>query len=98
MRAFLLVLLAALAVFPPDSFSQGDTAAQRIARAQALLKDRPGDATLHFFLARFQCEAGNVPAAVAALQDVEKFGDGFLPTKEGFENCSSDARFREVRS
>jgi len=98
MRAFLHALLAALVVFPLASFSQGDAAAQRIARVEALLKDRPEDATLHFFLARFQCEAGNVPAAVAALQNVEKFGDGFLPTKEGFENCASDAKFREIRA
>ena len=98
MKAFLHVLLAALAVFPLASFSQGDAAAQGVARVEALLKERPQDATLYFFLARYQCEAGNVPAAVAALQNVEKFGDGFLPTKEGFENCSKDAKFAEVRT
>src|SRR5258706_14453884 len=98
MRAFLLALLAAFAAFPLPSLSQGDAAAQRIARVEALLKDRPEDATLHFFLARFQCEAGNVAAAVAALQNVEKFGDGFLPTEEGFENCSNGLKLGAVRS
>jgi DNA-binding beta-propeller fold protein YncE len=98
MRAFLFVLLVAFLAVSFPALSQGDAARQRVARVEALLKERPEDATLHFFLARYECEAGNVPAALAALANVEKYGDGFLPTKEGFENCSSDAKFREARA
>jgi len=96
MKAFLPALLGAFLVFPFPSLSQGDAA--RIARVEALLKERPGDAALHYYLARFQCEARNVPAALAALEKVEEFGDGFLPTRDGFENCWQDAKFREVRA
>jgi len=96
MKAFLPALLGAFLAFPFPSLSQGDAA--RIARVEALLKERPRDAALHYYLARFQCEARNVPAASAALEKVEEFGDGFLPTRDGFENCWQDAKFREVRA
>ena len=70
----------------------------RIAAVEALLKQRPEDATLHFFLARFQCEAGSIPKSIAALENVEKYGDGFLPIREGFDKCFEDAGFQRVRA
>src|SRR5258708_5842878 len=65
---------------------------------EALIERRGDDATLHFFMARLQCEGGNIAAALAALENVERYGDGFMPTKDGFENCADDARFRQVRA
>lgn len=99
MRFLLRVFVLAVAILAsPVGAQQGaDAAKARVAAVEALLKQRPEDATLHFFLARFQCEAGNVPAALAALDDVSRYGDGFLPIKDGFENCWNDARFQQSR-
>jgi len=98
MRALLLSLLFASLFVPRLVFSQdADAAKRRIASVESLIKQRPEDATLHFYLARFQCEAGNVPAALAALENVERFGDGFLPTRDGFEACWKDPAFQQVR-
>jgi hypothetical protein len=95
MRNVLRALLCAPLLFLPlQALPQQD----RIAAVEALLKQRPEDATLHFFLARFQCEAGSVPKAIAALENVEKHGDGFLPTRDGFGKCFDDAAFQGVRA
>ena len=95
MRSVLRALLCGcLSFLPLQTFSQQD----RIAAIEALLKQRPEDATLHFFLARVQCEAGSVAKAIAALENVEKHGDGFLPTRDGFEKCFDDPGFQRVRA
>ena len=96
MRAISSLLLSFLLV--STAFAQQSEAERRIASVEALLKQRPEDGTLHFYLARFQCEAGSVPKALAALENVEKYGDGFLPTRDGFEKCSDDAAFKQVRA
>jgi len=97
MRSVCRALCCALLFFLPFTALSQD-ARQRIERVETLLKQRPEDATLHYYLARFQCEANNVPAALSALENVEKFGDGFLPTKDGFEKCWDDAKFKQVRA
>src|SRR5262249_19778807 len=97
MRSLPRALLGALLLFPFAALTQGDATRGRIERVETLLKQRPEDATLHCYLARFQCEANNVPAALGALENVEKFGDGFLPTKDGFENCWGDDGFQQAR-
>jgi len=100
MRFFLRGFLLALALLSsPAGAQQGaDAAKARIDAVETLLKQRPEDAALHFFLARFQCEAGNVPAAVTALEDTARYGDGFLPAKDEFEKCWGDDAFQRTRS
>jgi hypothetical protein len=100
MRALLVSLAALVLLASPAGAQQEAGAAQpRIAAVEALLKQRPDDPTLHFYLARFQCEAGNIPACVAALEKTESLGDGFLPARElGFEKAWNDARFQQVRA
>ncbi|HUQ29435.1 MAG TPA: hypothetical protein VM051_12630 [Usitatibacter sp.] len=99
MRNFRLALVCATLVFSLPSLSQDtDATKRRIGAVEAVLKQRPEDATLHFFLARFQCEAGNSGAALAALENVERFGDGFLPPRDGFEGCWKEARFQQARA
>ena len=71
---------------------------RRIAGIEAVLKQRPEDASLHYYLALVYAESGNVAACNAALENVEKYGDGFLPTRDGFENAWGDARFQEIRA
>jgi len=87
---FLSSLLFLSLLVSPAGFAQQADAERRIAAVEALLKQRPEDGTLYFYLARFQCEAGSVPRTIAALENVEKYGDGFLPA-EGFEKCQKDA-------
>ena len=98
MRSFSSLLLFFLLVSPAGFAQQPSEPERRIAAVEAILKQRPEDATLHFFLARFQCEAGSIPKAIAALENVEKYGDGFLPTRDGFEKCYDDAAFKQARA
>jgi hypothetical protein len=96
MRLLAAVLLLALAL---PAFPQQDVAGARrtIAAIEALLKQRPGDATLWFFLARLRAQAGERPGAVAALDRVAELGDGFLPPRaDGFETLWDDAAFKAV--
>src|ERR1700694_1905909 len=96
--------LAALLLLPLASafaFAQQDVenAPRRIAGIEAALKERPGDPALYFFLSRFQAEAGNAAASVAALEKVLELGDGFLPARDlGFEKVWGDPKFQAVRA
>jgi DNA-binding beta-propeller fold protein YncE len=56
------------------------------------------DAAKNFYLARSQCAAGNVAAAISALEAVERLGDGFLPAPDGFAGCWKDAKFQQART
>ena len=95
MRALLLaVCLAATVAFGQQG---GDDARRRIAAVEEALKQRPNDPALHFYLARFQAEAGNARASVAALEKVAELGSGFLPARElGFEKVWDDPAFKAV--
>jgi len=99
MRAFSSLLFLFLSLFiAGNGLAQQGDAERRIAAVEALIKQRPEDGTLYFYLARFQCEAGSVPRALAALENVEKYGDGFLPTRDGFGKCQEDAAFKQARA
>ena len=89
-----------LALVAPALAQQDDAGVRRsIAAVQETLKQRPNDATLHFFLARFQAELGDARAATASLEKVAELGDGFLPARDlGFAKVWDDAKFQEVRS
>jgi hypothetical protein len=93
------LLLAAFIVLAAPSFAQQDTDSVRrtIAGIEGLLKQRPGDATLWFYLARFQAQAGNKAAALAALEKVAELGDGFLPARaDGFDKIWDDPKFGDI--
>jgi hypothetical protein len=97
-KAALAILFLALGA--PALAREDDAGARRsIAAVQETLKQRPNDATLHFFLARFQAELGDAAAATASLEKVAQLGDGFLPARNlGFARVWDDAKFQEVRS
>jgi hypothetical protein len=97
MRILLAVLLLALA---SPVFSQQDVEASRraIAAIEQALKQRPSDATLWFYLARYQAGAGETRASVASLEKVAELGDGFLPPRDGFEKVWDDPQFKAVRA
>src|SRR5260221_13778572 len=96
MRAFLLAIIIALAA---PAFAQDVENARRIVAAvEAALKERPNDPTLWFYLARFQAEAGERAASIAALEKVLELGEGFMPSRDGFENVWEDKAFKALRS
>jgi hypothetical protein len=98
MKKFLLAVLF-LAVVAP-AWAQDEAALRRsVAAVDEVLKQRPNDATLHFFRARFLAQLGDAAAATAALEKVAELGDGFLPARNlGFEKVWDDAKFQEVRA
>jgi len=96
---FLCAALLALAGAGPVAAAPTDAQRQSIAAVQALLQHRPDDPTLWFFLARFEAQAGDVHASVAALEKVDALGEGFLPARElGFEADWGDPAFQAVRA
>lgn len=94
------LVLAAVLLVTPCSFAQQPDAerTRHIAAIEALLKQRPTDPTLWFYLSRFQAQAGHRAAAIAALEKVAELGDGFLPAREGFESVWEDRAFQAVRA
>lgn len=98
MRALLAFLLSAALAAP--ALAQDVEAARRtVAAIEDLLKQRPADATLYFFLSRFKADLGDKPGSVAALEKVAELGEGFLPTREfGFAAIWEHPPFQDVRS
>ncbi len=98
MRLLAVILVVALAL-PALAQQDVEGARRTIAAIEQLLKQRPGDATLWYFLARFQAQAGGRAEAVAALEKVAELGDGFLPPRaDGFEAIWDDSAFKAVRA
>jgi hypothetical protein len=96
-RHFVFALLLALA--PATFAQQGDEPARRgVESVRKLLEQRPGDPALYFYLARFQAELGDARACVESLEKVAQLGDGFLPTRDGFERVWNDPAFIAVRA
>ncbi|HUP28620.1 MAG TPA: SMP-30/gluconolactonase/LRE family protein [Usitatibacter sp.] len=97
MRALLAAALIGCSLV---SFAQQDVedARRTIASIEGLLQQRPTDATLWFFMSRFQAAAGDRAASVKALERVEEFGEGFLPQRHDFTKVWGDTAFQEVRS
>lgn len=93
---FLPALVLALAL-PALADPAADSARRGIAAVEGLLKQRPEDPTLWFYLSRFQSEAGDTKASVAALEKVAALGEGFLPVREfGFAKVWDDPAFQAV--
>lgn len=98
MPAIALALLISLLAVP--AAAQDVEAAKRtIAAIEELLKQRPGDPTLHFYLSRFKADVGDKPGSVSALEKVGELGEGFLPTREfGFATIWDHPPFQAARS
>ena len=98
MRALLLVF-ALVAVSPTLAQQQEvENAKRTIGAIENLLKQRPNDATLWFFMSRFQSVVGDAAASTAALEKVNELGDGYLPARGDFTKVWGDPRFQAVRS
>ena len=96
MRRFLAALALFLAL-PAPAQTELEQARQTIVALEGLLKQRPEDPTLWFYLSRFQAQAGNRPASVAAMEKVLALGEGFLPPREfGFESVWGDPDFKAI--
>ena len=96
MRFFLLVLL--VLAFPAAAQQEAENARRVIASVEQLLKQRPTDATLWFYLARANAELGDKAAALAALEKTNELGDGFLPSRPGFDKVWDDRDFQALRA
>jgi len=97
MRHALLVLLLAAAI--PAPAQDNDAIARARTAIQDTLKQRPGDATLYFFLARVEAASGNAGACTEDLAKAASLGDGFLPAKQlGFERVWDDPSFQAERA
>lgn len=71
--------------------------AQAIARLQPLLKTRPQDPTLYFYLAMYHARDGMAEPACVALRKMQEFGAGLLPARYiGFEKIEKDEGYRRV--
>src|SRR5262245_15220407 len=93
----LAIALALLITAPAIAQEDVENAKRTIAAIEARLKERPEDPVLWFYLSRFQSQAGNKAASVAAMEKVLAFGDGFLPAKgNGFEKVWDDPAFQDV--
>lgn len=94
------LIAAALLGCSLSVFAQQDVedARRNIAAIEGLLQQRPADATLWFYLARFQAVAGDRAASTSALRRVEEFGEGYLPPRSDFAKVWGDTSFQEVRS
>lgn len=98
MRFALAVLLVTL-LLPARAQEDPEAARRMIAAIEELLKQRPNDPTLWFFLSRGRAELSDRDGATAAMQKVDELGHGFLPARElGFERVWSHVPFQEVRS
>jgi len=96
MRLVFAVLLSAFALAahaqePPEP-------RRALAAIEAALQQRPADANLWYYLARFHAELGDRAAATAALEKVHDLADGFLPARRDFEKVWGDTGFQAVRS
>lgn len=92
---FALLLTAAAAAFAQPR----DEAALRGAESvERLLAASPSDAALWFYLARFRAQLGDARGTAEALDKVAQYGDGFLPSREGFGRVWSDPAFQQSRA
>ncbi|HET7731560.1 MAG TPA: hypothetical protein VFK48_16170 [Usitatibacter sp.] len=96
MRSLLAAALLACAL-PVLAQADVENARRRIAAVDKLLQQRPADATLYFYRARSNAEAGDARAAAADLERVLELGDGFMPRRQDFAAAWEDAAFRAVR-
>lgn len=95
MRSLLAAFLVA-ASLPVLAQQDVEDAKRTIAAIEQALGQRPEDPTLWFYLARFQSQAGDKAASIAALDRVLAIGDGFLPSREnGFGKVWDDPAFQE---
>jgi hypothetical protein len=91
----ILALLLCLCIALPALAQDAAAIARGKARVEALIKDRPNDPALWYFLARYEALAGDVKACVADLEKVDALGDGFLPVEKiGFQKVWNDPAFR----
>lgn len=95
----LLAFLAVVSLAVPARDDAGAAVRERKAAVEKLVRERPRDPVLWYFLARLDAEMGDAADCAAALGKVDELGDGFLPPREaGFEKVWSDPAFEKARA
>lgn len=99
MRPFLVFAFLLLSLPVPAQQPDAEAARRTIAAIEDLLKQRPNDANLYFYLSRFKADIGDRAGAVAAMEKVGELGEGYLPTREfGFAAIWDYPPFQAVRA
>ncbi|HYC38783.1 MAG TPA: hypothetical protein VEC19_20305 [Usitatibacter sp.] len=98
MRSLMLALAVLLVLPCLAQDGEAEQARRTIAAIEKLLEQRPGDATLYFYLSRFRSQLGDTRGAIAAMEKVHELGDGFLPSRRDFAKVWGDTGFQAVRS
>ena len=96
MRTFLAVLFFSLGL---GVYARQDpeTLRRTIDQLEQTIKQRPDDPALWFFLSRFRAESGDTKGAIAAMEKVAEFGDGFMPAPQlGFARVWDDPAFKAI--
>ena len=91
-------LIPTLAVFLAFSaFAQQDVeeAKRTVAAIETALKTRPEDPALWFYLSRFQSQAGDNAASIAALDKTMQYGEGLLPVQRDFAKVWGEPAFQQ---
>lgn len=101
MRRLLSSLAFAASFLTPFACAEDSQEADKdsLAEIQQMLKQRPDDPNLHYFLAMLQAEAREPANAVASLKKVAELGIGFYPVEDfGFDSLVSDKEYLTVRA
>src|SRR5215468_553531 len=92
-----VALAFAFAVYARQSAE--DPNQRAIAAIQRLLRQRPDDPTLYFYLGAYQAAAGARDDSLASLRKTLELGEGFLPTQSlGYERIWDDEDFQRLRA
>lgn len=91
-RLFSSVLLSLLCGIVHPVFAQdADLNRRTIDAIKGLLKQRPDDPTLYYYLAGLQAGVGDKADAIANLEKLATLGEGFLPTSLiGFDSLANE--------
>ena len=99
-KAFVLgvaaALMAAATAFTPAVAQSAEEAREAVPHLEAAVAARPDDPNLRYYLANFRHRAGDTAGAIAALEEVLRLGDGFLPIPDFFGPLNGDPDYARV--
>jgi hypothetical protein len=96
MRTLLAILLVCLGL-TVQAQQDPETLRRTIGEIEQVLKQRPAEPALWFFLSRFKAETGDTKGAIAAMEKVAELGDGYLPAPQlGFARVWDDPAFKAI--
>ncbi len=89
-------IMAATAPAVPVAAQTEAEAREGVPYLEAAVTARPDDPNLRYYLANFRLRAGDKAGALAALQEVMRLGDGFLPIPDFFGALEGDPAYGRI--